>query len=281
VSPSPEGRCETTRPMDQRADARARACGASPLLELRDVSKRFGGVYALSDVSLDVSEGAIVGLIGPNGAGKTTLFNVVSGLLPADAGSIRFDGKEIAGMPAHRRAAMGIGRSFQNLGLMPGESVADNVLVALHRSAPYIGSDVLLRPWRRHRGERHLQARCSRVLAHFGLLADRERRVSDLPFAKARFVELAAVAAENPRLMLLDEPTTGLDPAEVVTLTALLREMRDGGATLLVVAHDVGFVMRMCDDVYVLAEGRMLFHGSPQEVQAAPAVIEAYLGRSA
>jgi ABC-type branched-subunit amino acid transport system ATPase component len=252
-----------------------------PLLEVRDVSKSFGGVRALSAVSLDVNEGAIVGLIGPNGAGKTTLFDIVSGLSPPDAGSIRFDEQEIAGLPAHRRAALGIGRSFQNLGLMPGETVADNVLVALHRSAPYLGPDVVLRPWRRHRGERHLHARCSRALARFGLLADRERRVADLSFAKARFVELAAVAAEEPRLMLLDEPTTGLDPAEIVKLSSLLAEMRDGGATLLVVAHDVGFVMRICDDVYVLAEGRVLFHGLPREVQAEPAVIEAYLGRSA
>ena len=253
----------------------------SPLLEVRNVSRRFGGVYALDDVSLDVDEAAIVGLIGPNGAGKTTLFNVVSGLLSAHGGRIRFDGEEIAEEPGHRRAARGIARSFQNLGLMLDETAEDNVLASLHRSAPYRGPDVVLRPWRRREGERYLRARASDAMNRFNLLADRERRVRDLSFAKARFVELAAVVAEQPRLMLLDEPTTGLDVAEIGTLGTILSEIHRAGATILLVAHDVGFVMGFCDYVYVLAEGRLLFHGEPGDVQSNPAVIEAYLGRSA
>jgi branched-chain amino acid transport system ATP-binding protein len=253
----------------------------SALLELRGISRHFGGVHALEDVSLDVGEGAIVGLIGPNGAGKTTLFNIVSGLLPAHAGSIRFDGAEIADQPAFRRAALGIGRSFQNLGLMLDETAECNVLTALHRSAPYGGLDVVLRPWRRRHGEQYLNSRCSAALERFGLLTDRDRRVRDLSFAKARFVELAAVVAEDPRLMLLDEPTTGLDVNEVVRFGGMLSEIRESGTTVLVVAHDVGFVMRTCDYVYVLAEGRLLFHGEPSQVQSHPAVIEAYLGKSA
>jgi branched-chain amino acid transport system ATP-binding protein len=238
-------------------------------------------VRALEEVSLDVEEGAVVGLIGPNGAGKTTLFNIVSGLLSADRGSIRFDGAEIARLPAHRRAALGIGRSFQNLGLMLDETAAFNVEAALHRSAPYTGPDVLLRPWRHRRGERYLAARSSDALSRFGLLASHDRRVRDLSFAKARFVELAAVVAEEPRLMLLDEPTTGLDLGEVAVLSTVLADIRATGTTILLVAHDVGFVMRACDDVYVLAEGRLLFHGEPSAVQSHPAVIEAYLGKSA
>jgi ABC-type branched-subunit amino acid transport system ATPase component len=253
----------------------------SRLLVVRGVSKRFGGVSALDNVSLEVDAGAIVGLIGPNGAGKTTLFNIVSGLLRADAGSIQFDGHEIGRLPAYRRAALGIGRSFQHLGLVGNESVATNLMTALHRSAPYSGADVILRPRRRDRGERYLAERCARSLERFGLLADRSRLVSELPFAKARFVELAAVVAEQPRLMLLDEPTTGLDLAEVVKLSSLLAEMREGGTTLVIVAHDVGFVMRLCDQIYVLAEGCVLFHGEPSAVRSDPAVIEAYLGRSA
>jgi len=251
------------------------------LLELRDVSISFGGVRALQEVSLDVGEGSVVGLIGPNGAGKTTLFNVVSGLLRADAGSIRFDGIEMARMPAHRRAAIGVARSFQNLGLMNGQTVATNVLALLHRSAPYSGVDVFARPWRWLAGERELARRCHEVLAEFGLEDEAARPVGDLSFAKARFVELAAVVAERPRLMLLDEPTTGLDMAETARLAEILEAIRAGGATVLVVAHDVDFVMRVCDHVYVLAEGRLLFDGTPQAVRSHPAVIEAYLGRAA
>jgi branched-chain amino acid transport system ATP-binding protein len=235
-------------------------------------------VQALTDVSLDVDEGAIVGLIGPNGAGKTTLFNVVSGLVAADRGHIRFDSSEIGHLPAHRRAGLGIGRSFQNLGLMVDETVETNVLASLHRSASYSVADIMLRPWRRLEGELELSRRVTYALSRFGLLDDMHRLVNDVPFAKARFVELAAVVAEEPRLMLLDEPTTGLDVGEIVTLVDLLSDIRAAGTTMLVVAHDVGFVMQVCDVVYVLAEGRVLYEGDPLAAQSDPAVIEAYLG---
>jgi branched-chain amino acid transport system ATP-binding protein len=250
------------------------------LLELRGIGLSFGGVRALDDVSLDVPEGSIVGLIGPNGAGKTTLFNVVSGLQAAD-GSVVFAGTEIAELPPHRRAALGMARSFQNLGLIMDETAETNVLAALHRSAGYSGIDVLVRPWRRHRAERELRVRALAALDRFGLLDDAHRLVSDLSFAKARFVELAAVVAEAPTLLLLDEPTTGLDIAEIQTLAGALRELRESGTTMLVVAHDVGFVMDVCDDVYVLAEGQLLFHGPPDAVQTDERVTAAYLGATA
>jgi branched-chain amino acid transport system ATP-binding protein len=201
--------------------------------------------------------------------------------LPADSAIIRFDGRDIGHLPAHRRVGFGIGRSFQNLGLMPHETVATNVLATLHRSAPYTAADVLLRPWRRSRGERYLEHRCADALARFGLLADWDQQVADLDFGKARFVEIAALVAESPRLMLLDEPTTGLDVEEIARLGHELRELQSAGTTMLVVAHDVGFVMRVCEYVYVLAEGRVLSHGPPAAVQSDPAVIEAYLGRPA
>jgi branched-chain amino acid transport system ATP-binding protein len=245
---------------------------------VRGVSRSFGGVRALDDVSLDVVEGSIVGLIGPNGAGKTTLFNTISGLTSVDAGTIEFAGTDITRLPAHRRAALGIGRSFQNLGLMHDETVTDNVLAALHRSASYSALDAVIRPWRRWSGERRLARRAQAALARLGLSGERQQLVSDLSFAKARFAELASVIAEDPALMLLDEPTTGLDVAEVATLCSVLGDIRASGTTMLVVAHDVGFVMRMCDHVYVLAEGRLLFEGEPAAVQAEPTVVEAYLG---
>ncbi|HMC42273.1 MAG TPA: ATP-binding cassette domain-containing protein, partial [Acidimicrobiales bacterium] len=174
-----------------------------------------------------------------------------------------------------------LGRSFQNLGLMMEETVEFNVLTALHRSARYTGFDVAVRPWLRRRGESVLRERCERALRRFGLLADRDRQVRDLPFARARFVELAAVTAEEPRLMLLDEPTTGLDLAEVARLNSVVRELREEGTTILLVAHDVRFVMGVCDYVYVLAEGRLLAQGEPRVIQSHPAVVEAYLGKTA
>jgi branched-chain amino acid transport system ATP-binding protein len=228
-----------------------------------------------------VPTGHCVGLIGPNGAGKTTLFNIISGLFPPNAGQVVFDGTDVTTLPAHRRAALGISRSFQNLGLITDETVATNILAALHLSLPYRPADVLTRPWRYFSGERRLAVRTAAALNRYGLRADAGRFVADLPFGRARFVELAAVTAENPRLMLLDEPTTGLDIDEIARLEGILGDIRDTGTTILVVAHDVGFVMRMCDDVYVLAEGQLLAHGRPEQIQRDPRVVAAYLGKSA
>ena len=228
----------------------------SRLLEVRDARVSFGGLAALDGVSLHVDEGAIVGLIGPNGAGKTTLFDAISGLRRLDSGRVLFDGHDVTRRAAHVRAACGIGRSFQNLGLMPAETAGRNVAAAqqlgarLRRVGPRRVSLAMVAVGAA--GSRH--APTSR-LRRSAWAHERDRAVEDLSFASARFVELAAVLVESPRLLLLDEPTTGLDLAETHTLRTMLERVRAQGTTVLVIAHDVGFVMQLCDWVYVLCRG--------------------------
>ena len=249
-----------------------------PLLSVQGVTVRFGGIVALDGVSFDVTRGQICGLIGPNGAGKTTLFNCMSRLYNYQAGDIHFEGRSITNLATHRIAALGLGRTFQNLAMFRTMSVLQNVMVGAHaRSACGFVSSALRLP-RVAAEEKRLREQARDIMAYLGLSAHAERPAGDLPFGTQKRVEFARALASEPKLLLLDEPAAGLRHKEKAALAEVLRQLRAEGLSLLIVEHDMDFVMRLCDRIVVMEFGRWLMEGTPAEVQASPAVRAAYLG---
>ena len=249
------------------------------LLQVSGLSKHFGGLPALADVSFLAGRGQVTALIGPNGAGKTTLINCLTGVIRPNAGVIRFEGADLAGLPAHRVARLGISRTFQNLRIFPRLTVLDNVLCGLTVQAGASLLEALLRPpGLRHR-ERRLKLMALEALDAFGLADKAGWPVGVLPYGDKKRVEMARAFVSQPVLTLLDEPVAGLNPEETATVAVFIRQMRLAGKTMILVEHDMEMVMGVSDHVVVLDGGSRIAQGTPDAVRHNPLVIEAYLGR--
>ncbi len=251
------------------------------MLTLQDVSRNFGGLQALQEVSLTVPAGQVVGLIGPNGAGKTTLINNISGLDHPSSGSIYFAGDAIHRAAPHQITRRGIARTYQNIRLFGEMSVLENLLVGQHIQGrgSLLGS-VLMLPTQR-REERALRQRAADLLQRFDLSSLAHERAASLPYGDQRRLEMARALAAQPRLILLDEPTAGMNPTETRALGERILEMRAEGIAVLVIEHDMSLIHQVCDTIYVLNFGQIIAQGTPDAIRRDPAVIEAYLGRDA
>ena len=247
------------------------------LLEVRDLSRHFGGLAAVDGLSFAVEDGEIRGLIGPNGAGKTTTFNVISGYYQPTAGDVVYDGRSIARLKTSDIAARGLVRTFQSTTLFNEFSVRDNVLVGCHLHARVGPLAAILGTGRRI--EARAKERADEILAFMGLDGRADEPASDLPHGHQRTLGIAVALAADPRLLLLDEPFTGMNPGETRRMMALVKRLRDErGVTILLVEHDMQAVMGLCEKITVLSFGRLLAEGAPAEIRANADVVEAYLG---